>query len=236
MTLGIMQPYFFPYLGYFSLIRLVDKFLLLDNVQFIRHGWVDRNQIVGKTGVPFYFRPSLIKHSQKTSIDGIFLNSNQSWQNTILEQLKMYRNKAPFYELIIDLIREIIFTPCSKLAELNYESLTQISEYIGIKTTIERINPTSYDWGKVKEADDWALIISKTHKAKEYINPAGGMKFFDKNKFDKEGIKLAFLKPVLSPYRQLCDTFIPSMSVIDALMFLEPGEVLNQLDQFELLE
>ena len=96
MRLGIMQPYFFPYIGYISLIKNVDKFILLDDVQFIRHGWIERNRILKPTGGWQYISVPLEKHGQKIAIKDIKINNSQQWKSKIISQLTYYK-KAPYY-------------------------------------------------------------------------------------------------------------------------------------------
>ena len=108
MTLGIMQPYFFPYLGYFQLINKVDTFILLDEVQFIRHGWIERNRVLNSNEGWQYIKVPLIKHSRSTLIKDSLIRSSEVWKSKILAQLSCYKRKAPFYNQVIQFLEEIL--------------------------------------------------------------------------------------------------------------------------------
>ena len=97
MKLGIMQPYFFPYIGYFSLIKHTDDFILLDTVQFIRHGWIERNRILKPSDGWQYIMVPLKKHSRETLIKNIEINNEQQWKEKILAQLQHYKKQAPYF-------------------------------------------------------------------------------------------------------------------------------------------
>ena len=104
MKLGIMQPYFFPYLGYFSLIQACDKFIIFDTPQFIRRGWIERNQILNVKSEKLFVKVPLLKSSLGTPINEISINNDQDWENKIYAQLVPYKKKAPFYKEVIELL------------------------------------------------------------------------------------------------------------------------------------
>ena len=109
MKVGIMQPYFFPYSGYFSLIKATETFILLDEVQFIRHGWIERNRILKPNEGWQYIHCPIEKHSRETRIRDIEIRNQENWKNKILAQLIHYKKKAPYYNEVISLL-ETIFT------------------------------------------------------------------------------------------------------------------------------
>ena len=98
MRLGIMQPYFLPYLGYFDLIRNTDRWIVFDTPQHIRHGWVSRNRILHPTAGWQYILVPLQGHSHKTAIRDILINDASPWRQRILGQLEHYRRRAPHFE------------------------------------------------------------------------------------------------------------------------------------------
>src|SRR5665648_86327 len=93
MKVGIMQPYFFPYLGYFSLIKNTEQFILFDPVQFIKHGWIERNRILKPQGDWQYISVPLVKHSRDTIIKDIQISNTNDWKQTIFAQLVHYKNE-----------------------------------------------------------------------------------------------------------------------------------------------
>jgi len=107
MKLAIMQPYFFLYLGYFSLIKHTDKFILFDIVQFIRHGWIERNRILKPSEGWQYFRVPLQKHPRETKIKDILIDNDQAWKEIILAQLQHYKKSAPYYLNVIGILNKV---------------------------------------------------------------------------------------------------------------------------------
>ena len=233
MTLGIMQPYFFPYIGYFSLIQAVDQFILFDEVQFIRHGWIERNRILSTQKEPIYIRVPLVKKSRDTKIIDMELNQELNWKEKILSQLNGYR-KAPHYSTVRSLIEDSITYSGTKIIELNKITLSSVCEYLDINTEIVVWSEMGISIEDVNEPDEWALNISKSLNATHYINPENGESFFSRKKFNDAGIEINFLKSRIKPYKQNSDKYIPYLSIIDTLMYCSKDEVKEKLLEFEL--
>lgn len=106
MKLAIMQPYFFPYIGYFSLIKHTDEFILFDTAQYIRHGWIDRNRILKQTNDWQYINVPLTKHSLETKIKDVKINNQENWKEKIFKQLLHYKKKSPFYNETINVLSQ----------------------------------------------------------------------------------------------------------------------------------
>ena len=132
MKLGIMQPYFFPYIGYISLIKNTDKFILFDVVQFIRHGWIERNRVLKQDKGWQYISVPLKKHEQTTLIKDIKINNDEDWKNKILAQLQHYKKKSPFYKQTIDVVTKGLNIETDSIVELNYSTLKAVCEYLEI--------------------------------------------------------------------------------------------------------
>ena len=233
MKVAINQPYFFPYLGYFSLIENVDLFILFDTPQFMRHGWIERNQILKPNGEPLYIKVPLVKHKRETAIIDIQIRRNENWQDKILAQLVSYRKKAPFYKEVIILLEDIFTIETDSISELNYYSLVKVCEYLGISTPIKVWSKMNIEIEEVKEADEWALQICKAIKANTYINPKDGISFFDVTKYKNEEIDIKFLEFRIEEYKQLDNVFTPYMSIIDVMMFNEKEVIKEMLSKFK---
>lgn len=230
-----MQPYFMPYIGYFSLIKHVDKFILLDEVQFIRHGWIERNRILKQTGGWQYISIPLIEHSQKTIIKNIKINNTQQWRDKILAQLGHY-NKAPFYWEVKKLLEDIFQYSYQDITHLNKTCLLKICEYLDINTPIEIYSEMELCIEEVRASDEWALNVCKAiGNVKEYWNPPGGKEFFCKTKYDDAKINLKFQKVILEKYKQKDSTFEEGLSIIDVLMFNDKNKINKMLDRYEFL-
>ena len=131
--IAIMQPYFFPYIGYFSLIKNTDMFILFDIVQFIRHGWIERNRVLKQGEGWQYISVPLLKHSRETLIKDIQINNSEKWKDKILAQLTHYKKKAPFYKETIDIIRNALDIETDSIVKLNYSVLNTICKYLQIQ-------------------------------------------------------------------------------------------------------
>jgi hypothetical protein len=230
MKLAIMQPYFLPYIGYWQLIHVVDKFVLLDDVQFIRHGWINRNRVLKHGGGWQYITVPLRNHSMDEVIKNIYAHNGKDWKTKILRQLEHYNygynNKAPFYCEVIDLLKGI-FSKISNenLTGVNALIIKEICCYLGIKTQVLISSDQKFNYECVQDAGEWALRIAEQMNVQEYINPMDGAHLFAPDKFRTSKIKLSFLKTDEIIYDQ-GKMFEPNLSIVDVLMF--NGQALTQ--------
>jgi hypothetical protein len=232
MTIAIMQPYIFPYIGYFQLINAVDKFVIYDDVNFINKGWINRNNIL-VSGQAHLFTIPLKDASQNKLIYEVELAVNDPWKKKFLKTIQQSYLKSPNYQKVFLLIEEIVNFEAGTIAELTLHALQKICGHMNITTEIV---PSSSVYNNTElKAQDRILDICKQEKAIHYINPIGGMELYDKNKFEKEGIKLNFIKSTASPYPQFKNAFVPWLSIIDILMFNDAESVDKLLKEFELI-
>ena len=236
MKLAIMQPYFLPYLGYFSLIKHTDEFILLDTVQFIRHGWIERNRILKPSNGWQYIMVPLKKHSRETLIKDIEINNDQQWKEKILAQLQHYKKQAPYFSNVIDILNEIFSKEYATIVDLNLASLKTVCNYLGINTPIQVFSLMNIDIEPANAPDEWALNICKAlGNVDEYWNPPGGQSFFDRKKYENAGINLKFHSAILTDYDQKRNVFEPGLSILDVMMFNSIEEINKMLDNYELL-
>lgn len=237
MKIGIMQPYFFPYLGYISLIKHTDEFILFDTVQFIRHGWIERNRILKQNEGWQYINVPLLKHELQTKIKDIKIDNSQNWQEKILAQLQHYKKKSPFFNETINVIRQGFSEPTDSITKLNYNTLKATCEYLGIPFNCSIFSERNLKIEEATAPDEWALNICKALKYDEYWNPPGGQEFFDSEKYKNAGINLVFQKPILDYYSQRRgpENFEPGLSIIDIMMFNSPEQINQMLDKYELI-
>ncbi|RSK40520.1 WbqC family protein [Mangrovimonas spongiae] len=236
MKLGIMQPYFMPYLGYLALINHVDQFILFDTPQYIRHGWIERNRVLKLNGTPLYIKVPLLKHHQNTPICSIGINNSIDWKQKILAQLVHYKKKAPYYNNVIGLLETVFENEYTSIVDLNYKSLLTLCNYLDIKTPMSIWSEMNLDIEPVTAPDEWALHISKALKATSYFNPPGGRSFFDNEKYTKAGIDLKFLEISVEPYKQFENDFTPYLSIIDVLMFNKKEKAKDMINSFVLID
>ena len=232
MKIGIMQPYFFPYIGYFQLINAVDRFILFDDVQYIRHGWINRNRILKPVEGHQYITLALCEHNRDTLIRDINVKEGYEWKEKILRQVEHYKKRAPFYTHVHQLLVQCFDSTELNVTRLNGYFLQQVLSYMGIDFKIEVSSAMNFDYSNVNDAGEWALRISEQTGAAEYINPPGGIELFDRTKFEKSNIKLSFIHPQLKEYSQRRNTFEPGLSIIDVLMFNAPDAVREMLNDY----
>jgi len=228
-----MQPYFSPYLGYFSLIKHSDQFILFDPVQHIRHGWIERNRILKPVEGWQYIGVSLEKHSRDTLIKELRIKNNTDWQDRIFRQLEHYKKRAPFYTKVIDLLHACFEKKTTSIVKLNEKCLSLVCEYIGIEFRSQIFSEMNLEVGTIKHPGEWAVRISEAMNASTYINPHGGMEIFNKQEFGDAKIELKFMQPLLSEYSQRRPAFEPGLSIIDVMMFNNEFEIRDMIDEFK---
>jgi hypothetical protein len=238
MKLGIMQPYFFPYIGYFQLMAAVDRWISFDDIQFIDKGWVNRNRIlhpdVNKEWQ--YITLPLEKRGRFDKICEISIKSDAKWREQMLGKLSSYKRKAPNYKSTIDFVTSCFDTDETNLSRFLTRTLRMTAEYLGIETPIEVQSQMNLTLNEVEHSGQWALRISEKLGATEYINPHSGADIFKEREFDASCIKLTFLKPHLELYAQRQDYFIEGLSIIDVMMWNDREKISEMLTRgFEMI-
>jgi len=231
MKVGIMQPYFFPYIGYFQLINAVDKFILYEDVNYKKNGWINRNNIL-IDGKSVLFSVPLKGISQNKKINEVFMLNEISWKKKILTTIYQNYKKAPFCDSVYPLIDQIIHFEANTISEFNYNQIKLICHYLQLST---EISSSILCKNQALKGQERILDICKKEKANEYVNPIGGINLYDKNLFLQEGLKLNFLKSEEVKYTQFNNTFVPNLSIIDILMFNSRKDVNVMLDEYELV-
>jgi hypothetical protein len=232
MKLAIMQPYILPYIGYFQLINAVDKFVLFDDVNYIKKGWINRNRIL-LNNKEYLFTLPLEKVSQNKKINEINLLSDMGWKAKLLKTFKMAYKKAPMFETVYPLIADIISFDEFNLSIYLGNSINKICEYLNIKSCIVN-SSVSYNTAEYK-GQDKIIKICRQEKATEYINPAGGMNIYKYARFEEENIKLYFLKSNPIIYKQFDMDYISGLSIMDILMFNDKRQFSNFLNEYVLV-
>ena len=227
-----MQPYLFPYIGYFQLMNAVDKFVIYDDVNFINRGWINRNSIL-VNGEANLFTIPLKKASQNKLINQIEISDSFDWKEKLLSTLTHNYKKATNFKKVFNLISEIINIDESNISKLIYKSLLSINEYLNVNTTI--IETSSVYQNSELKKEERIIDICKKENSEHYINPVGGIVLYSKESFQSQGIDLNFLQPRKIKYKQFNEIFINSLSIIDVLMFNSNPEVKEFLKDYELL-
>jgi hypothetical protein len=232
MKLAIMQPYIFPYIGYFQLLNYVDRFVLYDNVNFINKGWINRNNILINKQAGLFTIP-LKKASQNKLINEIEILDDGKWKAKFLKTVELSYKKSPYFTETFSLIKEIVLIEENNLSKFIHSSLILITQYLNINTSIN--NSSSAVKKSQLKAQDRIIEICKDIKATNYVNPIGGINLYDKANFEAENIKLNFIKSEDFEYQQYNHSFVNHLSIIDVLMFNSLEEVNILLNKFKLL-
>jgi len=231
MKIAIMQPYFFPYIGYFQLIAAVDKFIIYDDVSFINRGWINRNNILinGKAGL---ISVPLNGASQNKRIKDIIPVSEQKWKHSLLKTIEQNYKKASQFDVVYPMLQQVINANTGSISEFNYTGIKCVCDYLGISTTLI---PSSEIYANNELKGQFRIMdICKKENAQHYINPSGGVELYDREIFTRVGISLSFLKSELPPYKQFTDYFTPALSIIDVMMFCDSDDIKFQLTRFRL--
>jgi len=230
MKLAVMQPYFFPYLGYFDLINMADEWIVFDTPQYIRHGWINRNRILDSNSGWQYIIVPIRKHHQVTPINQIEVSTNTDWKALILRQLSHYEDHAPYYAPVMDFLDDCFLNSENNLVRLNTRLFRKTCSRLGIEKPIHVFSEMNLPLGPINGPDDWALRISQAAGASEYINPPGGAGLFDEIKFENCGIKLTIQSFDNLAYDCGRYEFEPALSIIDVMMWNSPEKIKHYLD------
>jgi hypothetical protein len=230
MRLAIMQPYFFPYIGYFQLIKAVDKFIFYDDVNFIKNGWINRNRILINNRAS-YITVQLKDASSFKPINCIEFTDNREKLKMSIEQA--YK-KAPHFDSAWPVINTCLDLKTKSISELAIYSVEQVSRYLNLDTHFET---SSRRYAKTKDLKKTERLkeICRINNASQYINPIGGTELYTKDDFVTFGINLCFIKSKKIEYMQNKAEFVPWLSIIDVMMFNSPEKVNRILDDFELV-
>ena len=230
MKLAIMQPYFFPYIGYFQLINSVDKFVFYDDVNFINRGWINRNRIL-LNGESHFLTIQLKNASQNKLIKEVEFTDNRL---KLLKTIEHAYKKAPFYHLILPVLNDCLRIHTNNIAELAEASVIQTCKYLDLETEFELSSKLYSDTKGLQKAERLQQICL-INKADTYINPIGGRAIYSKQDFSTRNISLFFIEPREFEYKQFNNVFIPWLSIIDVLMFVDKETIKKTLSNYTLV-
>lgn len=232
MKLGIMQPYFMPYIGYWQLMNAVDLYVVYDDVNYIKGGWINRNRIL-VNNTPTYINLPLIEASPNKKINEIEVDINSIIINKNIKKIELSYRKAPYYNEVYPLIEKILLCNEKSLPKFILNSFKLVAEYLDINT--EFVLSSDISKNNELRAQNKVIDICKNLKADEYYNAIGGTELYDKNIFEQNGIKLSFLDTNKIEYKQFNNEFVSNLSIIDVLMFNSKQEVKNMLKMYNLV-
>lgn len=234
MKAGIMQPYFFPYIGYFQYICAVDRFVFYDDVAFIRQGWINRNRIL-VNGEPFLFTVPVEQISSFRSIKETKIHEAGflKWKTTWLKTIEQNYKKAKCFDEIFALIHTVLDETPHSIAGLAERSVIKVLVYLKARLP-EFVKVETFENDHL-HAQERVLDICRQLNADVYINPAGGMELYHKEDFKMQGTELFFLHCRPTQYRQFNFPWMSSLSIIDVLMHNTVEEVSVMLFNYDLI-
>ncbi|WP_029905962.1 WbqC family protein [Prevotella sp. 10(H)] len=231
MKLGIMQPYFLPYIGYFQLLNAVDKYVIYDNIQYTKKGWINRNRIL-QNGKDLMISIPLEKDSDYLDVKDRFVSAGFD-KKKLLNQIREAYRKTPYYNEVMPIIGDIINYEENNLFLYIYNSVQKVCGYLGIDTEI--IISSTIDIEHSLKGQEKVLALCKELKASDYYNAIGGQELYSPEDFRRENINLHFLSTNPIEYKQFSNEFVPWLSILDVMMFNTLDEIKKMLDNYKLI-
>jgi hypothetical protein len=228
VKLAVMQPYLFPYIGYFQLIYASDLFLIYDDVTYIKQGYINRNNILSAKGVMRFSIPVPGASSNKLISDLTFSPDVKK----VLKTIEQSYTRAPYFDHIYPIIRNTMEHEDRSIATVCQKSFEDIFTYLGIKKQFKKTSELKYDRSAI--ARDRLVHLCHQFGADCYINAPGGKNLYLRCDFEDQGIALKFLEPLAMTYQQSVPEFVPNLSIIDVLMNCPVSEVKRILKSFNL--
>lgn len=230
--IGIMQPYFFPYLGYWQLIKAVDEYVIYDDVNYIKNGWINRNNIL-LNGNKYLITVPLDGASPFQLINQVKITSNNILKSKILKTIEQAYKKAPYFNEVFSIIEAVIMEESCLISEALIKQFTLVNNYLDIKTKLTISSRLKKN--NALKAQDKVIHICKLLNGSDYINTISGEDLYSKSDFSRENLNLHFLKANDIKYPQFKNDYIPNLSIIDVMMFNSPETINQMLDKYELL-
>lgn len=231
--LAIMQPYFLPYIGYFQLINAVDKFVIYDNIQFSKKGWINRNRIL-MNGKDHMISLPLKKDSDYLNVDERYISDIfEKEKNKLIGKIKNAYLKAPEFKDVFPFIQEILNYEEKNLFSYILNSLQEICKYLEIET--EFIVSSTVEIDHSLRGQEKVIALCNKLNATCYINTIGGVDLYSKKNFKQKNTQLNFIESKSIEYLQFNSKFVPWLSIIDVLMFNDKLIVREYLNNYKLL-
>lgn len=231
--IAIMQPYFLPYIGYFQLMHSVDIFVIYDNIEFTKKGWINRNRIL-KNNTDEYISLPLKKASDYSLVYERFLSDNFDIEKDKLFRKvnELYRKASNFQEGI-KIFKEIILHNEKNLFDFVFHSILIIKDYLDLNCEI--IKSSNIDINHELKSVEKVIAISKKLNCQKYINPIGGVSLYTNETFEKEGLNLGFVQSIPITYKQFENDFVPWLSILDVIMFNKKDEIKLMLEKYQII-
>ena len=230
MKLGIMQPYIFPYIGYFHLIQASSLFVFYDDVHYIKSGWINRNRIINQD-TDLLFTVPLSKSGSNKLIKEIAPAFDFKWKDKFYKQLVHSYKRAPFFESAIDQVMSPFCREYADITDLAIESILAIYSYLGIEFEYTKSSICAPETRGMDKADR-LINITKHLGYRNYVNAPGGKELYSKEYFLNQGVNLSFIQSNTIKYKQYSEHFVPWLSIIDIIMFNGKDTTIKFLESY----
>lgn len=225
-----MQPYFFPYIGYFQLVAAVDLFIVYDDIKYTKRGWINRNRLLQDGGASLFSLP-LKADSDFRDVREREIAADFS-PNKFLDRIRGAYRQAPHFVETFPLIEQIVRHADRNLFGFIHHSIVRTCEHLGIGTRIRVSSTVDIDHGL--KGQDKVLALCRAVGANTYVNAIGGVALYARQDFAMHGIALKFLQSRPIEYRQFGGEFVPWLSIIDVMMFNPRIAVASMLEGYDL--
>ena len=192
MKLAVMQPYFFPYLGYFQLIANVDVFVVYDDVKYTKRGWINRNRILLNNQIKTISLPIAKASDYKLILERQLAEHWPKQKLKILSQLKQQYQKSPYFEDVMVVVSKALNYDTNSLFEFNFNLLKSMCDLLEVNTQI--ISSSSVENTSHLKAENKLYSLCAALNADVYINPVGGQSLYSKHAFQERSIELQFIE------------------------------------------
>ncbi len=227
-----MQPYLFPYIGYFQLMHAVDRFVVADDVTFIKQGWINRNRLL-INGESTYFTVPLKRHPAAALIKDVEIDDRATrWRTRILKTIENFYRRTPSFETVYPMVERVIAGRFTTIADMARASLREVRAYLAIPATIVE-SSSAYGNAHLK-AQDRVIDTCRAEQATDYVNAPGGRALYSPDAFLAHGIRLHFVHSEPAEYPQFGGPFVQGLSIIDVLMFNAPARARDLLTRYQL--
>ena len=233
MKLAITQPYLFPYIGYWQLIAAADRFVLLDDVNYIKKGFINKNRILyNNSAHPFTI--SLDHPSQNNLIMDSKLSADPESRMKFLRLVRDAYRHAPYFDAVYPMVERVMTNAETDLTEFIFFSIRETASYLNVQTDFTKSSLVEKD--PALRGQNRIIAICKKLGADTYINPTGGRALYDQESFAANGMQLYFIdmKQDMVRYRQFAEPFVENLSIIDVMMFNSVDEIGEMLKLYEL--
>jgi hypothetical protein len=230
VKVALMQPYFMPYFGYFQLVQAVDQFIFYDNAQYMKGGWVNRNRLLNGSAALWMTLPVKHDHFELPINQRAYLDLEKNW-HAMLKVVRQNYCKSRYFDQTWSLLQSIS-TEHNLISDFNQHTIIRICKHIGVDAVFKKSSDLIQD--RALKGPDFVAAICKTTRAETYTNSYNGRSLYDPGFFNNRSVKLEFLTPNIFSYSQFKGSFVPSLSILDVLMFNDIATVAEQLKLFKL--